>query len=348
MAGLQEWLHTHAEQLDLSAQLANAVLPALGDDGWLRIGVPTGQGGTGGDTRDAIEAIAKVAEQSLTTAFVYWGQRTFIEYLLQSPNASLRERRLPDLLAGKQAGATGLSNAMKFLSGMEQLQIAATPQETGWRLDGALAWVTNLRTEGSVVAAAVAPSDGAPPAIIAIDSQLPGVERSADLELIALRGSNTASLKLNRVEVSADDVITSDALTWLPRVRPAFLGMQCGMSIGLARASLRQAGDSGRPEPLLAASIAQLQQTLERVTAALHTGVQNGSFITRAPELFRLRIQLAELVQQASMLELQAKGGGAYLLQDQHGWARRWRESAFIPIVTPSLTQLRAALAKAA
>ena len=344
MASLREWLHTHAEQLDLSAQLAGDVLPALGDDGWLRIGVPADQGGAGGDTRDAIDAIASVAEQSLTAAFVYWGQRTFIEYLLQSTNARLRERLLPDLLAGKQAGATGLSNAMKFLSGMEQLQITATPQDSGWRLDGALAWVTNLRTEGYVVAAAVASTDGAPPAIIAIDSKLAGVERSADLELIALRGSNTASLKLNRVDINADDVITSDALSWLPRVRPAFLGMQCGMSIGLARASLRQA--SGRPE--LAGAIAQAQQTLEQLTTALHAGVQNGSFIARAPDLFRLRIQLAELVQQATMLELQAKGGGAYLLQDPHGWARRWRESAFIPIVTPSLTQLQAALAKAA
>jgi alkylation response protein AidB-like acyl-CoA dehydrogenase len=289
-----------------------------------------------------------VAEQSLTAAFVCWGQRTFIEYLLQSPNALLRERWLPDLLAGKKAGATGLSNAMKFLSGIEQLQISAAPQEAGWRLDGALAWVTNLRTEGYIVAAAVAPTDGAPPAIIAIDSSSAGVERSADLELIALRGSNTASLKLNRVAIKAGDVITPDALSWLPRVRPAFLGMQCGMSIGLTRASLQQASDSGRPEPLLAASIAQAQQKLEQLTAALHAGVQDGSFIARAPDLFRLRIQLAELVQQASMLELQAKGGGAYLAQAQQGWARRWRESAFIPIVTPSLTQLQAALAKAA
>jgi hypothetical protein len=49
--------------------------------------VPAAQGGSGGTTADAIEAIAAVAERSLTAAFVFWGQRTFIEYLLHSPNA---------------------------------------------------------------------------------------------------------------------------------------------------------------------------------------------------------------------------------------------------------------------
>ena len=59
-----------------------------------------------------------------------------------------------------------------------------------------------------------------------------------------------------------------------------------------------------------------------------------------------LRIALAESVQQAVMLELQASGGRAYLVDRDRSFARRWRESAFIPIVTPSLTQLQVELAK--
>ncbi len=83
---------------------------------------------------------------SLTAAFVFWGQRAFIEYLLQSPNRALGDRLLGDLLAGTLAGATGLSNAMKFLSGIEALQVTATRGGgDGWNLDGRLPWVTNLR-----------------------------------------------------------------------------------------------------------------------------------------------------------------------------------------------------------
>ena len=347
MDALSSWLHSHADQLDQDAALAEAVLPALAEARLLHIGVPPAHGGGGGDVRDAIAAIAAVAQHSLTAAFVFWGQRTFIEYLLQSPNGALAERRLPALLGGAKAGATGLSNAMKFLSGIEQLQIAATPQALGWRLDGALPWLTNLRKAGFAAAAAVAPSDGAPPAIVIFDSDAPGVVRSADLDLIALRGSNTASIKLERVEIGAQDIIALDAPAWLPAVRPAFLGMQCGMSIGLARASLAQAAAisaGGRNQ--LTPRIEALRQTLVGHTELLLAGVHDGRFQTKAAPMFRLRIALAEVVQQALMLELQAMGGRAYLRQEQNGFARRWRESAFIPVVTPSLTQLQAALAQ--
>lgn len=345
MGTLDDWLVQHADALDLSADLAEQVLPALAGADLLRIGVPQASGGAGGDVRDAIMAISAVAEQSLTAAFTFWGQRTFIEYLLQSPNRALAERRLPDLLSGKQAGATGLSNAMKFLSGIEQLQISATPDGDGYRLDGALAWLTNLRKAGFVAAAAVAPTDGAPAAIVAFDSGADGVRRSADLDLIALRGSNTASIKLEQVQIPAGDVIAADGPTWLPAVRPAFLGMQCGLSIGLARTALANAARiSAGSRNQLSARISTLQQLLETHQAALLDGVADGRFKTAAPQMFRLRLALAELVQQALMLELQASGGRAYLENESGGFARRWRESAFIPIVTPSVTQLQAAL----
>ena len=64
--------------------------------------------------------------------------------------------------------------------------------------------------------------------------------------------------------------------------------------------------------------------------------------------LFRIRIGLAEAAANAVQLELQASGGKAYLSEHGAGFARRWRESAFVPIVTPSLVQLRAELQRQA
>jgi alkylation response protein AidB-like acyl-CoA dehydrogenase len=345
MVALDDWLRQHADALDQSEHLADAVMPALAADGRFQAGVPTHLGGAGGDVRDAVAAIAGIAEHSLTAAFVCWGQRTFIEYLLQSPNAALRERLLPALLDGRMAGATGLSNAMKFLSGMEPLNISATPGHEGWRLAGQLAWVTNLRAPHFVAAAAVAPSDGAPPAVVVFDSAAAGVQRGPNLALIALRGSNTAAVRLDQVRVAPDNVISADAPAWLPQVRPAFLGLQCGMSIGLARASLAQAaGAAGNSRGQLGERIAAAQRTLAQHVDALLCGMADGSFVAQAAPLFRLRIALAESVQQAVALELQAKGGHAYLEQHQQGFGRRLRESAFIPVITPSLTQLQAAL----
>ncbi|GGX93579.1 acyl-CoA dehydrogenase [Massilia dura] len=348
-AALADWLATHADRLDTTQELAAEVVPRLAGAGLFAIGVPAALGGSGGDVRDAIEAIAAVAERSLTASFVFWGHRTFIEYVLQSPNAKLRERWLAPLLSGEIAGATGLSNAMKFLGGIEALQITATPAGDGWQLDGGLAWITNLRKEGFVAAAAVTSAAGAPPAVIAFASAAAGVVRSGDLDLLALRSSNTAAVELQGVRIDEADVITHDALAWLPAVRPAFLGMQCGMSVGLARASLAAAhrlctatrsGLLGRVEAL--------QGELARAVEQMQAGVQDGRFKTAAAPLFRLRISLAEIVQQAVMLELQGSGGRAYLMNHDRNFARRWREAAFIPIVTPSLTQLQLALQKQA
>lgn len=348
-AALADWLATHADALDTTQALASEVVPRLAEARLFAIGVPEALGGSGGDVRDAIEAIAAVAERSLTAAFVFWGHRTFIEYVLQSPNGALRERWLAPLLRGEIAGATGLSNAMKFLSGIESLQIAATQADAGWRLDGGLAWITNLRKEGFVAAAAVTSPAGGPPAVVAFRSDAAGVVRSDDLDLLALRGSNTAAVKLHAVPVDEADVITHDALSWLPAVRPAFLGMQCGMSIGLARASLAAAHRlcSATRSGLLD-RVEALQAELAVAVEQLQEGVGDGRFKTAAAPMFRLRIALAEMVQQAVMLELQGSGGRAYLMDHDRSFARRWREAAFVPIVTPSLTQLQMALQKQA
>lgn len=344
---LVEWLQDNADQLDSTPELASHVVPRLAGAGLFAIGVPQDLGGSGGATIDAIDAIAAVAEHSVSAAFVFWGQRTFIEYLLQSPNEAMRARWIGPLMRGEFAGATGLSNAMKFLSGIESLQISATPNDNGWQLDGSLAWITNLRKEGFIAAAAVNSAGDLPPAVVAFISDSAGVTRSPDLELMALRGSNTAAVKIEGVQIGEGEVLHPNARAWLPGVRPSFLGLQCGLSIGLARASLRAAHklSTAMRGPLIERIVAQ-QAALELLVTQLKDGVADGRFKTAAAPMFRLRIALAESVQQAVMLELQASGGRAYLVDRDRSFARRWRESAFIPIVTPSLTQLQVELAK--
>lgn len=348
---LLNWLQQHADALDQGQGPADELLPRLGQAGLLRLGVPSAIGGADGTIGDAIEAIAQVAEHSLTAAFVFWGQRTFIDYVVNSDSPAPRERWLPTLLTGELAGATGLSNAMKFLSQIEQLQIQAQPdtdpeQPGGLRLNGGLPWVTNLQPRGFVVAAAVDMGAGQPPAVVAIESERKGLQRTADLGLVALRDSRTAALKLNDLALPAAQVLARQGPDYLRRMRPHFLGMQCGLSIGLARAALAASRAACGPRTSLQAPLQALEHDLEQATAALQAGVASGQYATQAAPLFELRIALAGLVQTAVQLELQATGGRAYLQGQAPGFARRWLEAAFVPVVTPSLTQLQAELAR--
>lgn len=342
---LGAWLDASASDLDTGADIAAAVLPKLAEAALFRIGVPAQWGGSGDHAMDAVAAIAEVSAHSLTAGFVFWGHRTFIEYLLQSPNAPLRDTLLPDLLAGRRGGATGLSNAMKFLSGIEELSVQASRNKQALQLDGYLPWVTNLPVTGFDVAMAVKGADGAPAFIVALRSDDPGLARSADLDLMAMRGSNTAALKIENVRIGEDRIIHRHAADWLPKVRPAFLAMQSALSVGLARRALAEATARLRNDrDILIEPIAALTAELAATEAALHEGLNGVRFVEQPASLFRLRIRLAEIAVQAVQYELSASGGKAYLSQPGAGFQRRLREAAFIPVITPSLVQLKLAL----
>lgn len=341
----RDWLKDCALAIDLGSQPAADTLPHLVSAGLAGAGVPASRGGSGGDVVDALMAISAVAEESVAVAFMLWGHRSYIEYLLQTPNHALAERHLPDLLAGKVAGASGLSNAMKFLAGLEPLQITAERDGDAIILAGKMPWVTNLRPAGFHVAAAIDWKDDGRSFVAFLADDDEGLTRSADLDLMGMRSSDTAAITLDQVRIGPERILAEDASIWLPQVKPAFVGLQCGLSIGLARRALAEAGKSaGAGRHVLGSAIAAAGARLDQAQAQLAAGLRERLFEQRAKPLFELRIELADIVMEAVTLELQASGGKAYLAGPGRDFARRWREAAFIPLVTPSLTQMRAAL----
>jgi alkylation response protein AidB-like acyl-CoA dehydrogenase len=225
------------------------------------------------------------------------------------------------------------------------MQIAATSKGGETTVDGKLPWVTNLRQAGFDVAAAIQGEDGAPAFIASLSSDSAGLTRSPDLALMGMRASSTAAIDIADVRIGPDDVIHPDAANWLPKVRPAFLGMQCAMAIGLARRSLSETDVRLKAaRGVLTADVDALRDELASCEARLGTGLLDRRFVAAPAALFRLRIRLAEIVAAAIQLELCASGGSAYLSEPGKAFQRRLREAAFIPIITPSLVQLKTAL----
>ena len=341
---LWSWLDENAPSLDTQHTLSVDILPQLAAGGVLGVGVAEALGGSGGDVTDAVEAIAQVSEYSLAAGLVFWGHRSYIEFLVQSPNTGLRDRQLPELMGGRTAGASGLSNAMKFLSGLEDLQVSARPQPGGFALDGKLPWVTNLRPQGFHVATAVA-CEGYGTFVASLSHDDIGLVRSTDLDLMAMRATNTAAVSVADVRISKDRIIHPDANSWFPAMRPAFLGLQYGMSIGLARRALKEARRCvGAGRHVLSEPIRELAATLANQEQWLRAGLRSGIFRDKPAELFHIRIALADIVARAVGLELQGTGGRAYMTAAGGGFSRRWREAAFVPVITPSLVQIKTAL----
>jgi hypothetical protein len=113
------------------------------------------------------------------------------------------------------------------------------------------------------------------------------------------------------------------------------------MSIGLSRRALSEADSlTGHGRGVLAAPIERLNAELAVLEEQLLSRLDGPFFVEQPVALFQLRIRLAEIVNQSVQLELGATGGKAYLTVPGEGYQRRLRESAFIPVVTPSLVQL--------
>lgn len=343
---LAHWLDEHAHTLDSSSTLANEVLPRLADEQLFAIGVPAELGGVVGTTfADAVDSISQVAAHSLTAAFVLWGQRTFVEYLLQTEHTDTSERYLAPVLQGSLAGATGLSNAIKFLGGIEELQVHSEQAGHDWVLNGRLPWVTNLRPNNYAVATALYAPNGTP-AIAIIDHQDHDQERSTDLPLVALQGSNTAALTFHNLHLNPNERLLSlNAATFITHVRPRFLALQCAMTIGLSQRCLAQIIYHHRPVAVIRASALSYWEQLQTLRAHLLHGVAQDQFTTDSKALFRLRIKLAELAAKAVALEAANEGGVSFIAGARAHTQRRQRESLFVPLVSPTVAQLQTAIA---
>ena len=344
-AQLSHWLDLHAEALHAGhADVSWELLKKLGDANLFRHGVATLHGGLGTRMHHAIEAIADVAEYSLTAAFVAWSQRTYIHYIVHAGRVE-RTAYFEPLLSGDYAGATGLSNAIKYLSGVESLNIQAEAEADAWRLNGVLPWVTNLHPQGFSVAVAAQSPQG--PKLFLVPSGRIGFQRHPNLDLIGLRGSSTAAATLKDLYVTEADLLSHDAQLSLNQLRPEFIGLQCALAIGLIRRCFKNMQHK-KHAAALDTQRSTMQQQLQQLQLALYQGLATQHFVTQPQALYQIRIALSDLSQQAIQLELISSGGQCYLnskAQSDSGFARRLSESVFIPIITPSVLQLQHELA---
>ncbi|OOF40076.1 dehydrogenase [Rodentibacter rarus] len=336
------WLENNANELDqTSSELSEGLLKRIALEGVFKVGVPTPLGGQGGDAKEVIEILQTLASHSLTASFIAWGHYTFIKQILTSSNPYFREHYLNELINADIAGATGLSNTVKYLANLEELNVKISQKDGKYYLNGKLPWVTNVRKD-RFLAVFSAGLEGKTPWVIAIPSDAIGLVRSADLEFIALQGANTASLTFNEVELKSEWILSDNAPEFLAQTRPYFLGYQFGLALGLAKRSLQEAEQRLIYRAALATDWQQTSEHFTSLKQRLYQGLtEEQYFIERPKELLALRLEVVDLVAKSLLLELEASGGAVYFKDSSLSFIRRWNEGAFLPVVSPSAAQLK-------
>ncbi len=69
-----------------------------------------------------------------------------------------------------------------------------------------------------------------------------GVEVGRDLNLLALQGTASTSVKVQDVALAPEQILTEDFEDFMGRCRPTFAVLQSSFCLGLATASFRQHG----------------------------------------------------------------------------------------------------------
>lgn len=336
---LRVWYGARACEVDTMAASAHDGLLHASQLGVLSLGIDESLGGAGGTVEEMAETISIIASRCMTSAFVMWCHRMLISYIAHGESQFLIDEILPDILSVKRLGATGLANAMKHAASIEELSVHAELEGDKVRLNGGIRWASNLVDERFIIGVA-AKVEGQSPIIVAIPADTPGVKAGTHYPLFGLQGTCSSSLELNDVVLDKKWVITWDLFSFIEQIRPEFIMLQSALGWGLASAAFESIERTkARSKPSLQKRIQKLRGRYD----ALVLNVQEMSCLPtwNTHEKYRglkTRKEIAELAVETVWLELEAAGGRGYM--GASDTARRLRESAFLPVQSPSLVQL--------
>jgi alkylation response protein AidB-like acyl-CoA dehydrogenase len=300
------------------------------------------------DLLEAIEAMARVGEECLATAFCMWCQDTFVWYLQNTANHELKQRLLPDAAAGRLLGGTGLSNPMKARSGIEPLRLSGREVDGGFVVSGTLPWVSNL-LPGHRFGTAFGVQGQARQVMALIDCGAPGIRLGDSARFLALDGTRTCSVSFHDVFVPRSDVLADPAAPFMERIKAGFILLQTGMGLGLIAGCIALMRKADQHCAHVNRHLADRPELFEQQLLRLRAEI---ALLSRTPceqdrehrrRVLQVRLEISEWslrAAQAAMLHAGAKG---YLAGAPA--QRRLRESYFIAIVTPATKHLLKELA---
>ena len=298
----------------------------------------------------AIEPMAAAGEVCLSTAFCMWCQDALGWYIANSGNAALKQRMLASVSKGQVLGGTGLSNPMKHLFGIEPLRLKATRVAGGYRVKGALPWVSNLGPDHHF--GAVFERDDKPGHFVMaiVPCNADGLTLAQNTEFVALDGTRTFAVQMRDVMVS-DDIVVADPIDdYIKHIRAGFVLLQAGMAIGLIQGAIdlmeQARATLGHVNKFLPDQPEHFRDTLDALRAQVSHLCETP--FDSSPAYWRKVIEARLAAGDATV----AAAHAAMLHQGARGYVanaaaqRRLREAYFVAIVTPATKQLRKMLAE--
>jgi isovaleryl-CoA dehydrogenase len=181
----------------------------MGDLGLLGITVPADYGGAGMGYLAHVVAVEEIARASASVSLSYGAHSNLcVNQIALNGTEAQKRRYLPDLVSGRAVGALAMSEAGAG-SDVVSMQLRAERRGDRYVLNGTKYWITNGPDADTLVVYAKTDPKAGSRGITAflVERTMPGFSTSPHFDKLGMRGSNTAELVFQDVEVPAENIL---------------------------------------------------------------------------------------------------------------------------------------------
>lgn len=284
---------------------------------------------------DEANIIYETAKVCLTTAFCAWCHLAALTYLRKTENEFLRKTVLPKLETGDMLGATGLSNPMKYYSGLEDLHLKAEVVDGGYIVNGVLPAVSNIQVEHYFGAIAKLADREV---MFILQGATEGIELKEKLGFAGVNGSATYSIRFTNVFVPSTYVISEDAKSFCDLIRPIFIYYQIPIGLGVVSASVEGIQKIKNKQNGCNDFLKQDAKGLEGQANMLQQRLQQLASNLTLKDVVALRLDTVYATLNATQANMLHNGSSGYV--EGSVPYRKLREAYFFANLTPTVRHL--------
>ena len=208
-AWAQDRLKPMAAAIDRDNAFPSALWRELGDLGLLGVTVPEEYGGAGMSYLAHTVAVEEIARASASVSLSYGAHSNLcVNQIKLNGSEAQKAKYLPRLVSGEHVGALAMSETGAG-SDVVSMTLSAEKRNDHYRLSGTKYWITNGPDADTLVVYAKTDRDAGSKGITAflIEKEMKGFSTSAHFDKLGMRGSNTAELVFDDVEVPFENVL---------------------------------------------------------------------------------------------------------------------------------------------
>lgn len=213
---VHRWAQTRvrplAGQIDRDNMFPAELWPEMGALGLLGVTVDETYGGAGLSYLAHTVAVEEVARASASVSLSYGAHSNLcVNQINLNGTEAQKQKYLPGLISGAHVGALAMSEAGAG-SDVVSMTLSAEKRNDHYRLNGQKYWITNGPDADTLVVYAKTDIDAGSRGITAflIEKSMTGFSTSAHFEKLGMRGSNTAELIFEDVQVPFDNVLGAE------------------------------------------------------------------------------------------------------------------------------------------